>query len=102
MLQIAIWIARNMHYRPHYERHVRGTLTRSYASSFAMGQLISLTTIIVQPEEPRTCLRQLLIMVRPPRQFSLVILTSRFEVTRGLFWDSPCNSEPRSEDEGDT
>ncbi|GBM25343.1 hypothetical protein AVEN_232473-1 [Araneus ventricosus] len=26
--------------------------------------------------------------------FSLVILTSRFEATRGLFWDGPRNFEP--------
>ncbi|GBM26988.1 hypothetical protein AVEN_47188-1 [Araneus ventricosus] len=31
----------------------------------------------------------------------LVILTSRFEVTRGLFWDGPLNFEPRSDDEYD-
>ncbi|GBN43073.1 hypothetical protein AVEN_201041-1 [Araneus ventricosus] len=35
-------------------------------------------------------------------QFSLVILTSRFEAARGLFWDGPCNFESWSEDEGDT
>ncbi|GBM74784.1 hypothetical protein AVEN_38714-1 [Araneus ventricosus] len=29
----------------------------------------------------------------------LVILTSRFEATRGLFWDDPRNFEPRSEDD---
>ncbi|GBN61340.1 hypothetical protein AVEN_265253-1, partial [Araneus ventricosus] len=34
--------------------------------------------------------------------FSLVILTSRFEATRGLFWDGPRNFEPRSDDEDDT
>ncbi|GBM19518.1 hypothetical protein AVEN_107989-1 [Araneus ventricosus] len=33
---------------------------------------------------------------------SLVILTSRFEATRGLFWDVPRNFEPRSDDEDDT
>ncbi|GBM24737.1 hypothetical protein AVEN_141811-1 [Araneus ventricosus] len=32
----------------------------------------------------------------------LVILTSRFEATRGLFWDEPRNFEPRSDDEDDT
>ncbi|GBM99918.1 hypothetical protein AVEN_248275-1 [Araneus ventricosus] len=32
----------------------------------------------------------------------LVILTSRFEATRGLFWDGPRNFEPRSDDEDDT
>ncbi|GBM29955.1 hypothetical protein AVEN_167434-1 [Araneus ventricosus] len=32
---------------------------------------------------------------------SLVILTSRFEVIRGLFWDGPCNFEQRSDDEDD-
>ncbi|GBM50111.1 hypothetical protein AVEN_185497-1 [Araneus ventricosus] len=30
---------------------------------------------------------------------SLVILTSRFEATRGLFWDGRRNFEPRSDDE---
>ncbi|GBM82761.1 hypothetical protein AVEN_272318-1 [Araneus ventricosus] len=34
--------------------------------------------------------------------FSLVILTSRFESTRGLFWDGPRNFHPRSDDEDDT
>ncbi|GBL76517.1 hypothetical protein AVEN_48812-1 [Araneus ventricosus] len=34
--------------------------------------------------------------------FSLGILTSRFEATRGLFWDGPRNFEPRSDDEDDT
>ncbi|GBL92602.1 hypothetical protein AVEN_123779-1 [Araneus ventricosus] len=38
----------------------------------------------------------------PGRMFSLVILTSRFEATRGLFWDGPRNFEPRSDDEDDT
>ncbi|GBM82542.1 hypothetical protein AVEN_29330-1 [Araneus ventricosus] len=32
----------------------------------------------------------------------LVILTSRFEATRRLFWDGPCNFEPRSDVEDDT
>ncbi|GBM84696.1 hypothetical protein AVEN_93078-1 [Araneus ventricosus] len=32
----------------------------------------------------------------------LDILTSRFEVTRGLFWDGPRNFEPRSDDDDDT
>ncbi|GBM13261.1 hypothetical protein AVEN_164340-1 [Araneus ventricosus] len=32
----------------------------------------------------------------------LVILTSRFEATQGLFWDGLCNFEPRSDDEDDT
>ncbi|GBN66470.1 hypothetical protein AVEN_26380-1 [Araneus ventricosus] len=32
----------------------------------------------------------------------LVMLTSRFEATRGLFWDGLCNFEPRSDDEDDT
>ncbi|GBM39161.1 hypothetical protein AVEN_208340-1 [Araneus ventricosus] len=32
---------------------------------------------------------------------SLVILTSRFGVTRGLFWDGPRHLEPRSDDEDD-
>ncbi|GBM53226.1 hypothetical protein AVEN_14244-1 [Araneus ventricosus] len=31
----------------------------------------------------------------------LVILTSRLEATRGLFWDGPRNFEPRSDDEDD-
>ncbi|GBN05833.1 hypothetical protein AVEN_121647-1 [Araneus ventricosus] len=35
-------------------------------------------------------------------RFSLVTLTSRFEGTRGLFWDGPLNFEPRSDHEGDT
>ncbi|GBM32407.1 hypothetical protein AVEN_239797-1 [Araneus ventricosus] len=35
-------------------------------------------------------------------EISLVILTSRFEATRGLFWDGPRNFEPRSDDEDDT
>ncbi|GBN92175.1 hypothetical protein AVEN_261977-1 [Araneus ventricosus] len=30
------------------------------------------------------------------------ILTSRFEATRGLFWDGPRNFEPLSDDEDDT
>ncbi|GBM56653.1 hypothetical protein AVEN_123136-1 [Araneus ventricosus] len=30
------------------------------------------------------------------------ILPSRFEATRGLFWDGPRNSEPRSDDEDNT
>ncbi|GBM61684.1 hypothetical protein AVEN_57116-1 [Araneus ventricosus] len=34
-------------------------------------------------------------------RFSLVILTSRFEAARGLFWDGPRNFEPRSDVEGD-
>ncbi|GBL91251.1 hypothetical protein AVEN_195136-1 [Araneus ventricosus] len=33
--------------------------------------------------------------------FGLVILTSRFEATRGLFWDGPRNFEPQSDDEDD-
>ncbi|GBL95716.1 hypothetical protein AVEN_668-1 [Araneus ventricosus] len=32
----------------------------------------------------------------------LVIFTSRFESTRGLFWNGPRNLEPRSDDEDDT
>ncbi|GBL84706.1 hypothetical protein AVEN_191151-1 [Araneus ventricosus] len=32
----------------------------------------------------------------------LVLLISRFEATRGLFWDGSRNFEPRSEDEDDT
>ncbi|GBM13573.1 hypothetical protein AVEN_123986-1 [Araneus ventricosus] len=32
----------------------------------------------------------------------LVVLTSRFEATRGLFWDGPSDFEPRSDDEDDT
>ncbi|GBL86707.1 hypothetical protein AVEN_170757-1, partial [Araneus ventricosus] len=32
----------------------------------------------------------------------LVILTSRFEATRGLLWDGPPNFEQRSDDENDT
>ncbi|GBN55151.1 hypothetical protein AVEN_213934-1 [Araneus ventricosus] len=35
-------------------------------------------------------------------RFGLVILTSRFEATRGLLWDGPRNFEPRSNDEEDT
>ncbi|GBL82219.1 hypothetical protein AVEN_252406-1 [Araneus ventricosus] len=35
------------------------------------------------------------------QQFSLVILTSRFEATRGLFRDGPRHFEPRSDDEDD-
>ncbi|GBN02297.1 hypothetical protein AVEN_70736-1 [Araneus ventricosus] len=31
-------------------------------------------------------------------EFSLVILTSRFEATRGLFYDGPRNFEPRSDE----
>ncbi|GBM52659.1 hypothetical protein AVEN_138712-1 [Araneus ventricosus] len=30
---------------------------------------------------------------------NLVILTSRFEATRGLFWDGPRHSDPRSDEE---
>ncbi|GBM45108.1 hypothetical protein AVEN_251836-1 [Araneus ventricosus] len=33
--------------------------------------------------------------------FSLIILASRFEATRGLFWDGPRNFEPRSDEEDD-
>ncbi|GBM09578.1 hypothetical protein AVEN_29430-1 [Araneus ventricosus] len=33
---------------------------------------------------------------------SLVVFTSHFEATRGLFWDGPHNFEPRLDDEGDT
>ncbi|GBM96674.1 hypothetical protein AVEN_69283-1 [Araneus ventricosus] len=33
---------------------------------------------------------------------SLVILASRFEAIRRLFWDGPRNFEPRSDDEDDT
>ncbi|GBN00978.1 hypothetical protein AVEN_223699-1 [Araneus ventricosus] len=33
---------------------------------------------------------------------SRYILTSRFEATRGLFWDGPRKLEPRSDDEDDT
>ncbi|GBL86006.1 hypothetical protein AVEN_89066-1 [Araneus ventricosus] len=36
-----------------------------------------------------------------PEQFN-VILISRFEATRGLFWDGPRNFEPQSDDENDT
>ncbi|GBL74975.1 hypothetical protein AVEN_243783-1 [Araneus ventricosus] len=32
----------------------------------------------------------------------LIILMSRFEATRGLFWDGPRNFEPWSDDEDDT
>ncbi|GBM07258.1 hypothetical protein AVEN_25507-1 [Araneus ventricosus] len=35
-------------------------------------------------------------------RFSLVILASRFDATRGLFWHGARNSEPRSDDEDDT
>ncbi|GBM12348.1 hypothetical protein AVEN_51088-1, partial [Araneus ventricosus] len=35
-------------------------------------------------------------------QFSLDILTSRFQATRGLSWDGPRNFGPRSDDEDDT
>ncbi|GBN07629.1 hypothetical protein AVEN_115647-1 [Araneus ventricosus] len=34
--------------------------------------------------------------------FSLVILRSRFETTRGLFWDGPRNFETQSDDKDDT
>ncbi|GBN61477.1 hypothetical protein AVEN_263400-1 [Araneus ventricosus] len=30
---------------------------------------------------------------------SLAMLTSRFEATRGFFWDGPRNFEPRSDDD---
>ncbi|GBN10021.1 hypothetical protein AVEN_33530-1 [Araneus ventricosus] len=30
---------------------------------------------------------------------SLIIVTSRFEATRGLYWDGPRNFEPRSDDD---
>ncbi|GBL71966.1 hypothetical protein AVEN_115011-1 [Araneus ventricosus] len=43
-----------------------------------------------------------LILSMPRRSISLVILTSRFEATQGLFWDGPCNFEPRSDDEDGT
>ncbi|GBM94814.1 hypothetical protein AVEN_26526-1 [Araneus ventricosus] len=33
---------------------------------------------------------------------SFVVLTSRFEATRELFWDGPRHFEPRSDDEGGT
>ncbi|GBM56392.1 hypothetical protein AVEN_132864-1 [Araneus ventricosus] len=32
----------------------------------------------------------------------LVLLTFRFDATRGLFWNRPRNFEPRSDDEDDT
>ncbi|GBM70969.1 hypothetical protein AVEN_102907-1 [Araneus ventricosus] len=35
-------------------------------------------------------------------EFCFVILTSRFEATRGLFWDGPRNFQPRLDDEGVT
>ncbi|GBN82359.1 hypothetical protein AVEN_248716-1 [Araneus ventricosus] len=38
----------------------------------------------------------------PSLNDSLVILTSCFEATRGLFWDGPHNLGPRSDDEDDT
>ncbi|GBM76355.1 hypothetical protein AVEN_36972-1 [Araneus ventricosus] len=31
-----------------------------------------------------------------------ILVTSRFEATRGLFWDRPPNFEPRSDEEDDT
>ncbi|GBN98084.1 hypothetical protein AVEN_221865-1 [Araneus ventricosus] len=31
--------------------------------------------------------------------FSLIVLTSRFEVTGGVFWDGPRSFEPRSNDD---
>ncbi|GBM06432.1 hypothetical protein AVEN_266377-1 [Araneus ventricosus] len=34
--------------------------------------------------------------------FSLVILASRFEAIRRLFWEGPRSFEPRSDDEDDT
>ncbi|GBN50861.1 hypothetical protein AVEN_64312-1 [Araneus ventricosus] len=37
-----------------------------------------------------------------PLLVSLVILTSRFEAARGLFWDGPRNFETRSDDDEDT
>ncbi|GBL79901.1 hypothetical protein AVEN_28953-1 [Araneus ventricosus] len=37
-----------------------------------------------------------------PGLVSLVILTSRFEATRGVFWDGPRKFEPRLDDEDDT
>ncbi|GBM82178.1 hypothetical protein AVEN_178935-1 [Araneus ventricosus] len=42
------------------------------------------------------------IEMRATVRVSLVILTSRFEATRGLFWDEPRNFEPRSDDKDDT
>ncbi|GBO23965.1 hypothetical protein AVEN_89981-1, partial [Araneus ventricosus] len=41
-------------------------------------------------------------MRKRARQFSLVILMSRFDATRGLFWDGPRYFQPRSDDEDDT
>ncbi|GBO01579.1 hypothetical protein AVEN_35903-1 [Araneus ventricosus] len=35
-------------------------------------------------------------------EVGLVTLTSRFEATRGLFWDGPRQFGPRSNDEDDT
>ncbi|GBL85755.1 hypothetical protein AVEN_193199-1 [Araneus ventricosus] len=35
-------------------------------------------------------------------RFSLVILTTRFEATQGLFWDGPRNFETWSHDEDDS
>ncbi|GBM50900.1 hypothetical protein AVEN_171766-1 [Araneus ventricosus] len=32
-------------------------------------------------------------------KFSLVVLTSRFEASRGLYWKGPCGFEPRSDDD---
>ncbi|GBL88253.1 hypothetical protein AVEN_133191-1 [Araneus ventricosus] len=36
-----------------------------------------------------------------PKEFCLVLLTSRFEATRGQFWDRTRLFEPRSDDEDD-
>ncbi|GBM03980.1 hypothetical protein AVEN_99181-1 [Araneus ventricosus] len=41
-------------------------------------------------------------LITTGREFSLVILTSRFEDRRGVFWDGPRNFEPRSDGEDDT
>ncbi|GBN70497.1 hypothetical protein AVEN_256454-1 [Araneus ventricosus] len=42
------------------------------------------------------------LMKKEVASFNLVILTSRFEATRGLFGDGPRNFEPRSHDEDRT
>ncbi|GBN97590.1 hypothetical protein AVEN_249382-1 [Araneus ventricosus] len=63
-------------------------------------------TIIIPTREART--RLLFLEASPPFTrclpvgLVLVILTSRFDATRELFWNGPHNFEPRVDNEDDT
>ncbi|GBN03889.1 hypothetical protein AVEN_132942-1 [Araneus ventricosus] len=62
------------------------------AKSEVYDRLIDDTNVLMKKEE----------VYKSTIYFGLVILTSRFEATRGLFWDGPRNFEPRSNEENDT